>query len=593
MKSILYFTLLALGTFLFSCKPETPQTPASKTKAYLLANLDTLQHSAEHQLLRLAIAGSSDSLRLAFQEARRRYKKVELFTEYYAPTASKALNGAPLPEYEVLESKSFEPSGLQVIEEYLYPTFDTTNREELVREAKKFVSVLGRARVILRETELEEANILNACKQEIYRIMVLGISGFDTPLTNTGVAEAAVSLTAVQEVLSFFGEHPELQQLLQEAIHYTSSSEDFDAFDRLAFITRFANPITSYITNWQQELQIDDLPNRLVLNSKAATLFDKDALNNDAFAGSADAASTPDKVALGKALFFSPVVSGNTSTCSTCHQPELAFTDGLPKSASLVKGKFVQRNAPTLYYAGLQHSQFYDMRATTLESQAVDVIRNKDEMHASVEEAAQRLNQQPDFVQAFQTAFPGMETEIQPRHVMLVLASYVRSLTPFNSRFDRHMRGKEGQLSAEEIKGFNLFMGKAKCGTCHFMPVFNGTAAPAFTNTEAEVLGVLADPKAPHPTLDPDKGRYGFTPLDGLQHAFKTPTLRNISKTAPYMHNGAYETLEEVMDFYNKGGAAGMGLQLENQTLPPDPLNLTPEETKAIIAFLQTLTDEV
>ncbi|GAB3818318.1 hypothetical protein GCM10028895_15430 [Pontibacter rugosus] len=287
------------------------------------------------------------------------------------------------------------------------------------------------------------------------------------------------------------------------------------------------------------------------------------------------------------------MVSGNSSTCGACHKPELAFTDGLPKSAAIEKGKFVQRNAPTLYYAGLQHAQFYDMRASTLESQTVDVIRNKDEMHASVEDAAHRLNAEADFILAFKQAFPGMEAEIQPKHVMMALASYVRSLTPFNSRFDRHMRDKEQHLTAQETKGFNLFMGKAKCGTCHFMPVFNGTAAPAFNNTEAEVLGIVENPRAAHPMLDPDLGRFTHNKMEELRFAFKTPTLRNVAKTAPYMHNGSYQTLEEVMDFYNKGGAQGMGLQLENQTLPPDPLNLTEEETKSIISFLHTLTDEV
>ncbi len=592
MKKTLCLLMAGMSALLYFCTPDAPRTPAQKARAYLLANLDTLQYTTGPRLLRLASTGSEDSVRLAFQEARRRYKKVELFTEYYAPAASKALNGAPLPEYEVQESTSFEPSGLQVIEEHLYPEFETENREELVREVKKFVSVLGRARVILEGTELEEANLLNACKQEVYRIMVLGVSGFDTPLTNSGVQEAAVALQSVLEVLSFFGESQQLQQLLQGAIAYTSEQKPFNSFDRMAFITRFANPITTAITEWQKEQGINPLSGQLVLNNQAATLFSPGVLNNDAFAGSADAAATPAKIALGKELFFSTVVSGATRTCGSCHKPELAFTDGLPKSAALQAGKFVQRNAPTLYYAGLQHAQFYDMRATTLESQAVDVMRNVDEMHAPVEEAAQRLNRQASFVQAFREAFPGMEAEVQPRHVMLALAAYVRSLTPFNSRFDRHMRGGQNQLTTQEIEGFNLFMGKAKCGTCHFMPVFNGTAAPAFTNTEAEVLGVLQNPKAAHPTLDPDEGRFTHSGMGELRFAFKTPTLRNISRTAPYMHNGAYETLGEVMDFYDKGGAQGIGLQLENQTLPPDPLNLSDKETEAIIAFLHTLTDE-
>ncbi|MNQ90012.1 Cytochrome c551 peroxidase precursor [compost metagenome] len=147
-------------------------------------------------------------------------------------------------------------------------------------------------------------------------------------------------------------------------------------------------------------------------------------------------------------------------------------------------------------------------------------------------------------------------------------------------------------MNPNELKGFNLFMGKAKCATCHFMPLFNGTAGPSFSNTEGEVLGVLQDPKAQIPVIDSDEGRYNWTKMDVLKFAFKTPTLRNIALTAPYMHNGAYQTLEEVMDFYNKGGAAGMGITLENQTLSPDPLNLNKKEIQDIIAFLKTLNDQ-
>ncbi|MHA6246480.1 cytochrome-c peroxidase [Pontibacter sp. CAU 1760] len=587
----LYLFFGSLSVLLYCCVPGTPPAPVEQAKTHLLANLDTLEHTAKHQLLRQAKAGQPDAMRRAFREVRHRYKKVELFTEYYAPTASKALNGAPLPTYEVQESMAFEPAGLQVIEEYLYPTFEADNRAELVREVTKFISVLRRARTILEATELEEANLLNACKQEIYRIMVFGISGFDTPLSGAGVQEVAPALESVRDVLAFLGENRELEHLLREGAAYNQGQE-FEQFDRMAFITRFANPITTRITAWQEELGIAPLPNQLALNPQAATLFAPNSINNDAFAGMADAATTPAKVALGKALFFSPVVSGGTRTCGSCHRPELAFSDGLPKSAALEPGKFVQRNAPTLLYAGLQHAQFYDMRTTTLESQAVEVIRNKDEMHASVEEAAQRLNRQAAYAEAFRKAFPGMEAEVQPRHVMLALGAYVRSLTPFSSRFDRHMRGEGEHLTATEAKGFNLFMGKAKCGTCHFMPVFNGTAAPHFADTEAEVLGVLQNPRAAHPKLDTDEGRFTHSRMPGLRFAFKTPTLRNSSKTAPYMHNGAYQTLEEVLDFYNQGGAQGMGMPLENQTLPPDPLHLTAEETVAIIAFLHTLTDE-
>jgi cytochrome c peroxidase len=182
-----------------------------------------------------------------------------------------------------------------------------------------------------------------------------------------------------------------------------------------------------------------------------------------------------------------------------------------------------------------------------------------------------------------------MEGEIKPIYIMIALATYIRSLNPFTSRFDLYMRGNKDKMNAEEINGFNLFMGKAKCGTCHFMPLFNGTAPPFFNTTESEVLGVPSSPSSN--IIDPDPGRYTHNKIDELKFSFKTPTLRNIAVTAPYMHNGAFKNLEEVMVFYNKGGGAGVSIQLENQTLSEEPLNLSKSEQKAIISFLNTLSD--
>ncbi|MEL6986695.1 MAG: hypothetical protein AAGK97_02605, partial [Bacteroidota bacterium] len=162
------------------------------------------------------------------------------------------------------------------------------------------------------------------------------------------------------------------------------------------------------------------------------------------------------------------------------------------------------------------------------------------------------------------------------------------------SKFDQAIRtDSKEELDPEVIRGFNLFMGKAACGTCHFAPTFSGLVPPSFKESEAEVLGV-ASTKA-NKYLDPDYGRSANGNVkekaDHTQHAFKTVTVRNAELTAPYMHNGAYETLEEVMDFYNKGGGQGLGFELEFQTLGADPLELEEDEIAAIIKFMESLTD--
>ena len=133
-------------------------------------------------------------------------------------------------------------------------------------------------------------------------------------------------------------------------------------------------------------------------------------------------------------------------------------------------------------------------------------------------------------------------------------------------------------------------MGKAKCATCHFAPVFNGTVPPNFTETEFELLGVPKSNKLPA-MVDTDLGRFDVFKTPERKHFFKTPTVRNISKTAPYMHNGVYYDLEEVMDFYNNGGGSGLGLEFEYQTLRSDSLKLKNSEIKDIIAFMNSLED--
>jgi cytochrome c peroxidase len=152
------------------------------------------------------------------------------------------------------------------------------------------------------------------------------------------------------------------------------------------------------------------------------------------------------------------------------------------------------------------------------------------------------------------------------------------------------MRGDSDDFTTEEKLGFNVFAGKAKCATCHFIPLFNGTVPPVYQKTEQEVIGTPADKNGKK--ISPDLGRYLQYQMPQLRNAFKTPTLRNVAKTAPYMHNGVYSTLEEVVDFYEKGGGVGLGISVDNQTLPAEKLNLTEKEKKALIAFMKTLTDK-
>jgi cytochrome c peroxidase len=242
----------------------------------------------------------------------------------------------------------------------------------------------------------------------------------------------------------------------------------------------------------------------------------------------------------------------------------------------------------------LQRKLFHDGRAFTFEDQAGQVMSNPLEMHNDFSQIAIKLRNSPEYVQWFRSAFAGTEdTVITNRSILIALAEYERSLIGMNTRFDKSISGRDSLLNYDEINGFNVFMGKGNCASCHFIPLFNGLLPPDYVETEWEIIGVPSSRLVEPRELDPDKGRSAIIPVEIFDHAFKTPGLRNIGLTGPYMHNGVFRTLEEVVEFYEKGGGEGMGLTVPYQTLPPEPLGLTADEKFQLVAFMHSLTDTV
>jgi cytochrome c peroxidase len=246
--------------------------------------------------------------------------------------------------------------------------------------------------------------------------------------------------------------------------------------------------------------------------------------------------------------------------------------------------------------AALQNATFHDLRTPSLEAQITAVVSNREEMHGSLAGAAANVAARPAYAAAFAEAYgaaphAGAADAVTPERLRAALAAYLRSLVTLDAPFDRYVRGDRAAMEPAARRGFTVFMGKGKCGTCHFAPLFNGAVPPLYQKTESEVLGVPARVAWRAATVDPDVGRMGFSGLPVHRHAFKTPTLRNVARTAPYMHNGVYRTLAEVVEFYDRGGGAGIGVDLPNQTLPPEPLHLTRGEKRDLLAFLDALTD--
>lgn len=591
------FTLVVVSMLFFECKPPVKTDPLQQIHAYVNLRIDSLQHWLDDDFQPLAEkANDTGAMRKSFLAGRKKYKQIEFALEYFSPYTAKYINGPALDEIEAEEHTTFEPGGLQVIEELLYPHFDTSSQSVLIREVRKLKSILVRAKDLWSGSEFRNDQIFDAVRLELFRAITLGISGFDTPVSETGISELPVVLNAIQSVMQSYKNDSAIAQQnqffarLDDAISFTKIDTGFDNFDRMLFITRYINPLTTSLIRWQKQLNIPVLTHVNALNGDIETLFDSAAFNVNYFTPDANSFVDAPKVALGKRLFYDNILSGsNTISCATCHKPEKAFTDGLPKSIATAGKGFLLRNTPSLINAGLQKGQFYDMRALYLEDQVKDVIENKDEIHGSLNEAVSAIRNSKIYDLLFERAFPDTKDQVNERHIQVSLASYIRSLTSFNSRFDQYMRGDVSKMNKQEISGFNIFMGKAKCGICHFMPVFNGTVPPQFNVTESEVIGAGAT--AANKTVDGDDGRYGIFNIPNFKKAFKTSTIRNVELTAPYMHNGAYKTLEEVVEFYNQGGGNGFGFNLDNQTLPEDKLELSKDEKQQLIRFMKTLTD--
>lgn len=280
------------------------------------------------------------------------------------------------------------------------------------------------------------------------------------------------------------------------------------------------------------------------------------------------------KAGLGKKLFSEKILSKDSSvSCASCHLPKFAFADTVAFSIG-IEGRLTKRNTPSVLNMKNRPYYFWDGRAASLEAQALMPIQNPDEMGLPIDEAVQRLNASKEYRMLFQKIFNQKATA---KNLAAAFSAYEQTLETVDSKFDDWSNNLK-KLTAAEERGRELFVGdKAKCFDCHRME--------DFTTDEFKNIGLYNGKELN------DAGLFNLSNKDTDRGKFKTPGLRNIAVTAPYMHNGMFKTLEEVMEYYNNP-----------QKFVPDavniddalksPLNLTEKEKKDLIAFLKTLTDK-
>jgi cytochrome c peroxidase len=286
---------------------------------------------------------------------------------------------------------------------------------------------------------------------------------------------------------------------------------------------------------------------------------------------------TPAKAELGKFLYFDKRLSSDgTVACASCHVPARCFTDGDATSVG-IGGQRGGRSAPTVINRAYSTLQFWDGRASTLEEQAKGPVANPIEMTSDKtpelahRHAVERLKAVPGYVERFRKVFGTADFTMD--HVAQAIATFERTVLSGNSPFDRYQNGDENALSPAQKRGMDVFLKKAACDSCHLG--FN------FTDGSYENIGIGMDQP------NPDLGRYLVTHREEEKGAFKTPTLREIALTAPYMHDGSLATLEAVVEHYDKGGIKNPQL---NQRIKP--LHLTAQEKSDLIAFLKSLSGE-
>ena len=287
-----------------------------------------------------------------------------------------------------------------------------------------------------------------------------------------------------------------------------------------------------------------------------------------------DNAVNPARVELGKKLFFDPRLSGDSNmSCATCHNPLFGWSDGLP-TAKGFKSKVLGRASPTVVNAAYNTLQMWDGRKKSLEDQAMGPMMSNDEMNMNIPQLIKSLQNNPVYKADFAAAYPG--EPVNEITVAKALSSFERTVISNNSPFDRWVKGEAKALTAQQVNGFKIFVNpdKGNCAVCH--------SAPNFSDSGFHNIGL-----ASFGHENPDVGRYAEKPLAVMKGAFKTPTLREISRTAPYFHDGSATTLEQVTEHYVRGGEVTTNLAPNMKKL-----NLNAQEQADLVAFLHALNTQ-
>jgi cytochrome c peroxidase len=604
MKIVLkIFSLFVITYFIYSFIQKNNKTYL-EIQTDLISNIDVCIANTSSFISLLNSNEEVDYIE-EYKKVRFSYKNIETYIVFRYPIIDKTINGGPVPSItrDIVVLHKDDPTGLQVIEELIVE--NEIDKDKVLNNLYVIQKNLQTVKSAFQNLPLLNWEILDANHMAITRMISLSLSGFDSPSLVLSIPDSEIVVSQIYRDLQTLKEFStkdfnweELDALFQSTIIFLEKNSNFEELNRYALYRNFLIPIQKKIkllhldTGYEFYDEVTSIKRSI---GRGGHLFALDYLDPFYSMKGNNISHNQKQIDLGKTLFYDPILSNdNTMSCASCHNPLKSFTDGVDKSLSnnkLTKGK---RNSPTLINSCFQNNFFWDLRSSDMNDQIMNVILSKDEFNTSPDEIVYKLKKSKGYQKMFKDAYFAHDTPITIGNIKSSLELYVRSLVCLNSKFDKNIRGELNNLTQLEIDGANLFLGKASCATCHFAPNFNGFVPPHFQETEGEILGVLDKPNSTK--LDSDLGVYerfkkSYPEAIYIKGMFKTPTIRNIELTGPYMHNGKYTSLEEVVDFYNHGGAMGKKINIPQQTLSSDSLNLTKYEKKAIISFMKTLTD--
>ncbi len=602
-KSIILITLL--GFVFLSARYERQAENSYSEKYYnslerVVADIYKLQQVVENER-------PEQEIRDQLHNARTSLKAADIWLRYFHPIAYKKLN-APLPvewEVEVLEKweSPYERkgAGLTLFELYLEEDYDKDSAANLLKQSLLALKQIADTSDFYIKHDPQQMHYAN--RLWLLNLASIYTTGFECPNTDSVIVELQAMMESTHEVLSLYNDnYPSYSfsevymEGLESAIQFVKRQpKDFELFDHFIFLRHYINPLYGAVQRRIQDLGLKTSNvNDFSLNPQATSIFGQNVYRAQEtmglFKGLDQDADKQRLWDLGELLFYDPVLSGNNQrSCISCHKPSDCFTENEVKTSMSYDGvNRLERNTPSLLGVLNNHLLMLDGRHIHPLRQANDVIHNQKEMGSTKGEVFKEVMKIKHYRKEFKyLSSKVLNDELSVDHIYSALIYYYSSFDERKAPFDQVINN-EIELPNEVQQGYNLFMSKAECGTCHFLPEFNGVKPP-YVGSEFEVIGTPKDTL--FSALSEDLGRGDVHNVAEMTNAFRTPTLRNLSCTQPYMHNGVFETLEEVVDFYNEGGGAGKGLVVDNQTLNSEKLNLTKDEIAKVVTFLKALDE--